>query len=62
MSNETTADDTYWFNDGNGFAYHCIGKPNPLIVKKMPCGHMGLLIKDRFVCQVCWSYEVVSHE
>jgi hypothetical protein len=55
---QTTADDTVWWNNGEGRAFK-IEDPNPgqRFIKSLPCGHWGLWVFDRWVCQVCWSWE-----
>ena len=56
--NTTTADETIYNNLENGFV---ISYENPCpeytLYKKMPCGHLGLWICNKWVCQTCWGYE-----
>lgn len=57
--NETTSDETIYCNLGNGFI--AVGEnPHPQykVWVTMPCGHQGLLLNDRFVCQTCWGYSL----
>jgi hypothetical protein len=57
----TTSDETIYNNLGNGFV---IAYENPYpeykLYKTMPCGHQGLLIGNKWVCQTCWGYEVAG--
>jgi len=54
----TTADETIYNNLENGFV---IRQENPhpevKLYKRMPCGHLGLWVVDKWVCQTCWGYE-----
>ena len=47
-------------NLGNGFVIR-YENPNPTykVYKTMLCGHSGLLIGNKWVCQTCWSYEEI---
>lgn len=56
--NETTADETIWNNLENGFVVRYENPyPKYKLYKNMPCGHLGLWVGDKWVCQTCWSYE-----
>ena len=52
----TTSDERIYYNYGDGFVIR-LENPHPLLYKEMPCGHQGLWVYDRWVCQTCWSYE-----
>ena len=54
----TTSDERIYYNGGNGFVGR-FENPHPeyKLYKKMPCGHQGLWVYDRWVCQTCWGYE-----
>lgn len=55
---EITSVDTVWYNAGLGFAYKLLDpSPNYHLTKMMPCGHTGLWVVDRWVCQTCWSWQ-----
>jgi len=54
---ETTSKDTCWDNLENGFAVEIPMIAEPHIFKTMPCGHSGLLIGNKFVCQTCWGWQ-----
>ena len=57
--NDTTSDETIYYNMGNGFV--AVGRnpyPDYKLYKEMPCGHLGLWLYDRWVCQTCWGYEM----
>ena len=32
--------------------------PENIITKTMSCGHLGMLVKDKWVCQTCWGWEL----
>lgn len=60
MSRETTdATDVCWSAPVDGIAY-LIPAPKVRIYKEMPCGHSGILIGDKWVCQTCISWELLS--
>jgi len=58
---ETTADETIYNNLENGFVIQ-YENPHPecKFYKRMPCGHLGLWIGNKWVCQVCWGFEKPS--
>jgi hypothetical protein len=34
-----------------------VPRPDRVIMKTMPCGHLGMLVKDKWVCQICGGWE-----
>jgi len=54
----TTSNETIYYNYGDGFV-GIFENPSPgnKLYKMMPCGHLGLWIIDRWVCQTCWGWE-----
>ena len=58
---DTASNETIYNNLENGFviAYE---NPHPeyKLWKIMPCGHQGLWIIDKWVCQTCYSYEKLT--
>lgn len=42
-----------------GYSFR-IPEPEITVTKKMPCGHLGLLIWDKWVCQTCTGWELAS--
>jgi len=59
----TTADESIYNNLENGFVVK-YENPNPAykLWKPMPCGHLGLWIGNKWVCQTCWGYEKPFNE
>jgi len=57
--NYTTSDERIYYNYGDGFV-GSFENPHPeyKLGKTMPCGHQGLWVIDRWVCQTCWGYEI----
>jgi len=62
MSN-ITSDETICYNYGDGFVgFSENPHPEYKIWKEMPCGHSGLWLFDRWVCQTCWGYEKLYNQ
>ena len=54
----TTSDERIYYNNGNSFVTRFENpQPEYKLWKKLPCGHQGLWIYDKWVCQTCWGYE-----
>ncbi len=57
----TTGSMAVYYSFGDGRVGVFIDRnPTSQLWKVMPCGHSGLLVHDKWVCQVCWSWEVVN--
>ena len=41
-----------WYYTGLGYSV-IVPTPKKIITKTMPCGHLGVLVKDKWVCQTC---------
>lgn len=53
----TTAKNTAYYSK-DGFAYEIPFDYSFVWSKAMPCGHYGLWVKDRWVCQTCFSWQL----
>jgi len=48
-----------WYSTGMGYAV-IVPDPKEVFIKTMPCGHTGILIMDKWVCQTCMGWELAK--
>lgn len=58
---QTTAQCGVWSAPVCGTSYR-IPIPEYILYKAMPCGHLGMLINNKWVCQTCLSWKLNKQE
>jgi hypothetical protein len=49
-----------WYMTDLGWAI-IVPEPKEIFLRMMPCGHLGVKIKDKWVCQTCCGWERINN-